>query len=103
VSKEPGPVHKQYVLNGSTSSPRFSVGGDSEVARVCPLIGLVDQMARNGVLQAWPRPPIPELQDIVAIVGTEIHDMLCGRNSVVGALNNVQNRADAVMRQNGHY
>jgi multiple sugar transport system substrate-binding protein len=94
---------KQYVLNGSTSSPRFSVGGDSEVARVCPLIGLVDQMARNGVLQAWPRPPIPELQDIVAIVGAEIHDMLCGRNSVAGALDNVQNRADAVMRQNGHY
>jgi multiple sugar transport system substrate-binding protein len=94
---------KQYVLNGSTSSPRFSVGGDSEVAQVCPLIVFVDQMARKGLLQAWPRPPIPELQEIVAIVGSEIHDMLCGRNSIAGALANVQNRADAVMRRNGHY
>jgi multiple sugar transport system substrate-binding protein len=94
---------KQYVLNGSTSSPRFSVGGDSEVARVCPLIGLVDQMARKGLLQAWPRPPIPELQEIIAIVGDEIHDMLCGSKSVGGALANVQNRADALMRRNGHY
>jgi multiple sugar transport system substrate-binding protein len=94
---------KQYVLNGSTSSARFSVGGDSEVARACPLIGLVDQMAREGLLQTWPRPPIPEFQEIVHIVGTEIHDMLCRRNSVADALVNVQNRADAVMRRNGHY
>ncbi len=94
---------KLYLENGSLVSPRFSVAMDPEVKRISPLISIVDEMARFGVLQMWPRPPVPEITDIIAIAGEEVHDMLLGAKSVEQALANAQNRADALMRSHGHY
>ena len=94
---------KLYIENGSLVSPRFSVSMDPEVQRISPLIAIVDEMARSGVVQMWPRPPVPEIADIIAIVGEEMHDMLGGGKSAEVALANAQNRADALMRANGHY
>jgi len=94
---------KLYIENGSLVSPRFSVSMDPKVRQISPLISKVDEMARFGVLQMWPRPPIPEISDIIAIIGEEMHDMLVGAKSVDVALSNSQNRVDAIMRQNGHY
>lgn len=94
---------KLYIENGSLVSPRFSVSMDPEVQRISPLISKVDDMARSGVLQMWPRPPVPEISAIIAIAGEEMHDMLVGAKSVDEALINAQNRADALMRTNGHY
>jgi multiple sugar transport system substrate-binding protein len=94
---------KLYIENGSLVSPRFSVSQDPEVQKISPLISIVDEMARFGVLQMWPRPPVPEITDIIAIVGEEMHDALRGDKSVPDALMNSQNRADALMRSHGHY
>ena len=94
---------KLYIENGSLVSPRFSVSMDPKVRQISPLISKVDEMARFGVLQMWPRPPVPEISNIIAIVGEEMHDMLIGVKSIDEALNNSQNRADAIMRMNGHY
>ncbi|MGU9962601.1 MAG: ABC transporter substrate-binding protein [Candidatus Halichondribacter symbioticus] len=94
---------KLYIENGSLVSPRFSVSMDPEVRQISPLISRVDEMARFGVLQMWPRPPVPEISDIIAIVGEEIHDMLVGKTAIKTALANSQNRADALMRRHGHY
>lgn len=94
---------KLYIENGSLVSPRFSVSVDPEVRSVSPLISIVDDMARSGVLQMWPRPPVPEISAIIAIAGEEMHDMLLGAKTVDQALENAQNRADALMRTNGHY
>ena len=94
---------KQYVLNGSTSSPRMSVGSDPEVYDVCQLVSQVDQMERTGVLQGWPRPPIPELPEIVNIIGEEIFGILKRDTTIKSALSAVQNRCDALMRANGRY
>jgi multiple sugar transport system substrate-binding protein len=94
---------KQYIENGSLVSPRFSVSMDPEVSQISPVISRVDEMARFGILQMWPRPPVPEISDIIAIVGEEVHDMLVGSKSVDVALENSQNRVDALMRQHGHY
>jgi multiple sugar transport system substrate-binding protein len=94
---------KLYIENGSLVSPRFSVSMDPEVKKISPLISLVDEMARFGVLQMWPRPPVPEITDVIAIAGQEMHDMLLGAKSVETALVNAQNRADALMRSHGHY
>ena len=94
---------KQYVLNGSTSSPRMSVGGDPEVYETCQLISQVDQMERTGVLQSWPRPPIPELPEVVQIIGEEIFKILKRDTTIKSALSSLQNRCDALMRANGHY
>ena len=94
---------KLYIENGSLVSPRFSVSLDPEVRRVSPLISIVDEMARFNVLQMWPRPPIPEIAEIIAIAGEEIHDMLSGTKTISKALSNAQNRADVLMRSRGHY
>ncbi len=94
---------KQYILNGSTSSPRMSVGGDPEVFGACQLVSQVDQMERTGVLEGWPRPPIPELPAIVNIIGEEIFGILKREASIESALDAVQNRCDALMRENGRY
>lgn len=94
---------KLYIENGSLVTPRFSVSMDPEVKRISPMISIVDEMARVGVFQMWPRPPVPEIAEIIAIAGEEMHDMLLGAKSASQALENAQNRADALMRSNGHY
>jgi len=94
---------KLYIENGSLVSPRFSVSMDPEVRRISPVISIVDGMARAGILQHWPRPPVPEISDLIAIVGEEMHDMLQGAISAGQALRNAQNRADTLMRAHGHY
>ncbi len=97
------PAVKLYIKNGSLVSPRFSVSMDPEVRRISPLISIVDEMARRGIVQMWPRPPVPEITDLIAIIGTEMHDLLRGAQSVDDALSRSQNRADALMRAHGHY
>ncbi len=94
---------KLYIENGSLVSPRFSVSNDPEVQRISPLISIVDEMARSGALQVWPRPPVPEIVKLIDIAGEELHDMLLGRKSAAAALQDSQNRADALMRARGHY
>ena len=94
---------KLFVANGSLASPRFSVSRDPEVAAMSPMISAVDDMARNGVLRMWPRPPVPGISAIIAIAGEEIHDMLRGDKTPAEALSAAQNRADAEMRSRGAY
>lgn len=94
---------KLYMLNGSLVSPRFSVSADPEVRALSPIVEAVDGFARSGLLQYWPRPPAPEIADIITICGEELHDMLRGVKSIDEALAGAQNRGDALMRANGHY
>ena len=94
---------KLYMLNGSLVTPRFSVSADPEVRRLSPLVEAVDVMARTGLLQHWPRPPAPEISEVIAICGEEFHDMLRGLVTIEDALTRAQNRADALMRAAGHY
>lgn len=96
-------IIKLYIENGSLVSPRYSVSMDPMVRQVSPVISIVDGMARSGILQHWPRPPVPEITDLIEIIGTEIHDMLQGAKSVELALTDAQNRADRLMRARGHY
>ena len=71
--------------------------------KISPLISLVDEMATNGILKVWARPPVPELSRIIAIAGEEIHDFLSGQKELENALSDAQNRADSLMRERGHY
>lgn len=89
---------KLYVLNGSLVTSRISVAADPDVQRISPLIGEVDAMNRDGLLQYWPRPPIPEIPAITTICGEELYAMLLGRASPADALARAQDRADRAMR-----
>lgn len=96
-------VLKWYVQAGNLSSPRFSTSADPEVQAKSSLLGRVDAMERRGVLQTWPRPPIPEFSDMLAVLGEEIYGMLCGDCGIEDALARAQKRVDAIMRENGRY
>lgn len=96
-------LSKLYITNGSVVSGRFSVSRDPQVAQVSPVISVVDKMARQDRLQAWPRPPIPEINQLVQIAGEEVHDVLSGKNSISSALRKAQNRADQMMQDNGRF
>ena len=94
---------KLYIENGSLVSPRFSVCQDPEVQNVSPLISIVDEMARSDTLQMWPRPPVPEITEIISIIGEEMHDALRGDKSLLNALQISQHRTDQLMRSNERY
>ena len=94
---------KLYIENGSTVSSRFSVCNDPTVAHDRPIIPFVDRLARRGQIQAWPRPAVRELNDLVRILGEEIHAMLLRNKLPKAALRDAQARCDRVMTASGRY
>ena len=92
-------AQKLYTQSGSRTAPRYSVGADPEVRRLSPIFELVDQMSWRDELQFWPRPPIPQISDIIRICGHELHDMLRGIVSPREALDRAQAGAEDIMRQ----
>ncbi|MGB8623621.1 MAG: extracellular solute-binding protein, partial [Paracoccaceae bacterium] len=95
-------AQKLYVQSGSRTAPRYSVGADPEVRRLSPIFEAVDGMSWRDELQFWPRPPVPRIAEIIEVCGHEFHDMLRGKVSPRTALQTVQARAEAIMKDNGH-
>lgn len=94
-------AQKLYVINGSRTAPRYSVGADPEVRRLSPIFEAVDAMSMRDELQFWPRPPIPRISALIEICGQEIHDMLRGIVSPRDALRRAQKRAEDALRNTG--
>ncbi|KPP87560.1 MAG: multiple sugar transport system substrate-binding protein [Rhodobacteraceae bacterium HLUCCA08] len=94
-------AQKMYVQNGSRTNPRYSVGADPEVRKLSPIFEAVDAMSWRDELQFWPRPPIPEITDIIRICGEEFHDMLRGLQSPRDTLRRAQSRAEAALHHPG--
>ncbi len=92
-------AQKLYVLNGSRTAPRYSVGSDPEVRRMSSIFEAVDAMSWRDELQFWPRPPVPEIAEIIQICGEELHDMLRGLTTPKAALEKAQKRADQIMQK----
>lgn len=90
-------AQKLYVQNGSRTSPRYSVGADPDVRSLSPIFEAIDAMSWRDELQFWPRPPVPEISDIIQICGEEFHDMLRGIVTPKEALGRAQQRADALI------
>jgi multiple sugar transport system substrate-binding protein len=95
-------AQKLYAQNGSRTAPRYSVGGDPEVQRLSPIFETVDQMSWRDELQFWPRPPIPQIPDIIQLCGTELHDMLRGLVTPRDALARVQAGAEEILKTPVH-
>lgn len=91
-------AQKLYAQNGSRTAPRYSVGADPEVRRLSPIFELVDQMSWRDELQFWPRPPIPQISDIIRLCGFELHDMLRGIVTPRDALARVQAQAEQILK-----
>jgi multiple sugar transport system substrate-binding protein len=90
-------AQKLYAQNGSRTAPRYSVGADPEVRRLSPIFEAVDQMSWRDELQFWPRPPIPQISDVIRLCGEELHDMLRGLIDPRDALARVQERAEEIL------
>ncbi len=95
-------AQKLYAQNGSRTAPRYSVGADPEVRSLSPIFELVDQMSWRDELQFWPRPPIPQIPEIIDICGVELHDMLRGIVTPEEALARVQARAEEIFERPVH-
>ena len=91
-------AQKLYVQSGSRTFPRYSVGADPEVRRLSTIFEAVDAMSWRDELQFWPRPPIPQISNIITICGQEMHDMLRGITSPREALRKAQMRAEEIMK-----
>ncbi len=92
-------AQKLYVQNGSRTNPRYSVSSDPDVRRASSIFDAVDGMSWRDELQFWPRPPVPEISDIIQICGEEFHDMLRGIVTPKDALRRAQDKADALIRK----
>lgn len=92
-------AQKLYIQHGSRTAPRYSVGADPDVRQLSPIFEAVDAMSWHDELQFWPRPPVPQINQLIAICGTELHDMLRGVSPPRETLARVQTRAEQVMRQ----
>jgi multiple sugar transport system substrate-binding protein len=92
---------KLYIEHGSLVSSRFSVCNDPAVAHARPVIPVVDSLARAGQLKAWPRPAVAELNDLVRVLGEEIHTMLLRNKKPTAALRDAQARCLDLMRKRG--
>jgi multiple sugar transport system substrate-binding protein len=94
---------KEYTKYGDCVSPRHSVSQDPDVIGHCPVIPAVDAMASKGQLTAWQRPPVPELQQIVDVLGSVMHEMLAGKRTPEDAVKESQQQIDRIMRKAGYY
>jgi multiple sugar transport system substrate-binding protein len=92
-----------YTKNGDCVSPRHSVSTDPDVVARCPVIKAVDEFATKGELSSWQRPPVPELQQMVDVLGSQMHEMLTGKKTPEEAVAESQKLIDRVMRQAGYY
>jgi multiple sugar transport system substrate-binding protein len=55
-------------------------------------------MSWRDELQFWPRPPIPQISEIISICGQEMHDMLRGIITPRDALQRAQKRAEQILK-----
>ena len=93
----------EYTKHGNCVAPRKSVSADPEVIARCPVIPHVSQMAADGFMHGWQRPPVPEIQKIVDILGAESHQVLTDDKSIDEALSDAQRQIDREMRKAGYY
>jgi multiple sugar transport system substrate-binding protein len=94
---------KEYTRHNYCVSPRHSVSQDSDVVAHCPVIPQVDMFASKGELAEWQRPPVPELQQIVDVLGSVMHEMLAGKRTPEDAVKESQREIDNIMRKAGYY
>ena len=67
------------------------------------MIPHVNQMAEDGFMHGWQRPPVPEIQKIIDVVGVESHSVLTGDKSIDDAIATSQRLIDREMRKAGYY
>ncbi|SMD06614.1 ABC transporter substrate-binding protein [Primorskyibacter flagellatus] len=94
---------EEYTKYGNCVSPRSSVSKIDSVIERCPVIPHVEDMSIKGELAGWQRPPVPEVQIIVDVLGAEMHQVISGEKPSEEALSDAQSQLDREMRKAGYY
>lgn len=90
-------AQRLFVENGSRGCSRYSASDDPLVRAGSPVVEKIDELARKGSLQSWPRPPIPEIGSITQLCGVIMHDMLRGIISPKEAVERAQIGAQQII------
>ena len=93
----------EYTKHGDCVSPRHSVSQDPDVISRCPVVKAVDDFASAGQIASWQRPPVPELQQMVDVLGTQMHEVISDKKSPEDGVKESQRLIDKVMRKAGYY
>jgi multiple sugar transport system substrate-binding protein len=93
----------EYTKHGDCVSPRHSVSQDPDVVGRCPVVKAVDDFASAGEIASWQRPPVPELQQMVDVLGTQMHEMISGKKTPEESVKQSQRLIDRVMKKAGYY
>ena len=93
----------KYTEHGDCVSPRHSVSQDAAVVKRCPAVKAVDEFASAGQIASWQRPPVPELQQMVDVLGTQMHEMISGKKKPEAAVKESQKLIDRAMHKAGYY
>ena len=90
-------AQRLYVQNGSRGCSRYSANDDPGARAKSGVIEAIDNLARRGALQSWPRPPIPEINSITEVCGNVMHEMLRGLITPEEALIRAQSAAEDII------
>ena len=93
----------KYTENGTCVSPRHSVSQDPDVVSRCAVIKAVDDFANAGEIASWQRPPVPELQQMVDVLGTQMHEVISGKKTPEAGVKESQALIDRIMKKAGYY
>jgi multiple sugar transport system substrate-binding protein len=93
----------KYTENGTCVSNRASVSNDPSVVERCPAVKAVQDFSDQGLLAAWQRPGIPQIQFIYDTMGAELHEMLSGNKAPQDAVDAGQKAVDRQMQKDGVY
>ena len=77
----------------------------AEIVRLTPVSQAANGVcyASAGEIASWQRPPVPELQQIVDILGTQMHEMISGKKKPKQALKESERLMERVMKKAGYY
>lgn len=87
---------KHLILNASPVNLRYSVCSDPEVQAANPVLKTVDVLSRLGQVQSWQRPPIPQITDMMQVIGEEVHKTLFGDVDAATAMKRADERLMAL-------
>lgn len=88
---------RTHVRTGFPVLPRFSMSGDPDMKAASPMVSVVNDLGRRGLLQTWQRPPIPQYRRIEAVLGNQIHAALTRQLSDSSALREAQRQIERIL------
>lgn len=90
-------VAKLFASYGNLAVSRLSVARDPALCKRAPIMNTINRFTDSEYVRMWPRPPVPGISDLIAILGDELFRMLSERGSPAATLRRAQHRAEQIV------